>query len=708
MKRIGVDVGGTFTDFIFVDEEKGSVAVHKTSSTPRDPSIGVINGVLELCNATSTPLQSIDNFFHGTTIATNLVLQHDGVKTGMITTEGFRDIIHIGRHKRPLNFSIVQDIPWQTHPVVKRRHRLTVKERIIPPTGEVLKPVDEGEVRHAVEKLKQDGVDAIAVCFLFSFLNPSHEQVVKKIISEVYPEAYVSLSSEVLPQFREYERFTTTALNAFIGPKVANYLDNLSKSLHGAGFQGDFLLMQSAGGVATVQASIQKPVSLLMSGPAAGALGGIWCARLAGFDNVIVLDMGGTSADVSVLNDQQIRMKHLLDTKIGDYSAMVPMLDVSTIGAGGGSIAYIDGGGFFRVGPKSAGADPGPACYGLGGTLPTVTDANLVLGRLNPDYFVGGRLVLKKELSVTAIEEHLAKRLCMTVEQAALGVLKIVNNNMIQAIQKESVRRGLDIRKFSLIACGGAGALHACQLVQQLGMKSVIVPPNPGILSALGLMATDLKYDFSKTELQLASRADLKKIARDFAALEDEAYDRLKRDRVPEGRRTIERAADCRYKGQGYELRVSVPSGDIDNGTISAIIDGFHEAHAKEFGRAFRDNDVEIVNIRVLGVGAIPELKWPRLERGGKSADKALKSRKPVVFEIDGSPKAVTTNVYERERLKCGNVLIGPAIVEQMDSTVVIAPGWTATADDFGNILIAASRVGVASRGKRPKKGVNK
>ena len=689
MKRIGVDVGGTFTDLIFVDEETGSVAVHKISSTPKDPSIGVINGVLELCKSIDTPLQSIDNLFHGTTIATNLVLQHDGVKTGMITTEGFRDIIHIGRHKRPFNYSIVQDVPWQIHPVVKRRHRLTVKERVIPPRGEVLHAIDQDEVRHAVKKLKKDGVEAIAVCFLFSFLNFKHEQLVKKIIQDEFPEAYISLSSEVLPEFREYERFTTTALNAFIGPKVAVYLGNLSKSLRDAGFKGDFLLMQSAGGVATVQASIVKPVTLLMSGPAAGALGGIWCAQLARFKNVIVLDMGGTSADISVLNDQKIRTKHLLDTKIGDYSAMVPMLDVSTIGAGGGSIAYIDEGGFFRVGPKSAGAAPGPACYDLGGKQPTVTDANVVLGRLNPNYFVGGRLTLNGNLSVKAVEEYLAKKLDMSVEEAALGVLKIVNNNMMQAIQKESVRRGFDVRKFSLIACGGAGALHSCSLAEQLGMASVIVPPNPGILSALGLMATDLRYDYSKTALQLASQTDKKKLIRDYAELEKEAFARLKEDRVPDDRQGAERYADCRYKGQGYELRVSVPGGDIDDKAITTIVENFHKAHEEEFGRSFRDNDVEIVNIRVLGIGRIPELKWPHTEKSGEDAAAAIKYEKSVIFEVAGKPKPMTTKVYDRLRLKNGNTFAGPAIVEQMDSTVVVTPGWMATVDGFGNIIIA-------------------
>ena len=688
MRRIGIDVGGTFTDFIFVDEEAGNVAVYKTSTTPQDPSIGVMNGVKELCTSTDTPPDTVENVFHGTTVATNLVLQHDGVKTGMITTEGFRDVIHIGRHKRPLNFSILQDIPWQKYPVVKRRHRLTVRERVIPPNGEVLIPLDREQARGAVRELKEAGVEAIAVCFLFSFLNPAHEKAVKEIILEEYPEAYTSLSSEVLPQFREYERFTTTALNAFIGPKVADYVDHLSRSFREYGFQGDFHLMQSAGGVATVQAATQKPVTLLMSGPAAGALGGIWCAKLAGYQDIIVLDMGGTSADITVLKDQQIRMKHLLDTKIGDYSAMVPMIDVNTIGAGGGSIAYIDEGGFFRVGPKSAGADPGPACYGLGGDKPTVTDANMVLGRLNSEYFVGGRMALEKELSVEAIEKNLCQKLNMSVEEAALGLLKIVNNNMVQAVQKESVRRGFDIRRFSLLACGGAGPLHAGQLAEQLGMKSVIIPPNPGILSALGLMTTDLIYDYSRTELQLASGADLEKLDQDFAELAAEALARLVEDRVPEDRRMIQRVANCRYKGQGYELRVSVPDGKVSDETVSAIKTKFHQAHEKEFGKAFVGNDIEIVNIRVVGIGKIPDLKWPRLEKGGADPSSAYKYEKEVVFEAAGQPQALKTKVYERSLLKSGNMLIRPAIVEQMDSTVVINPAHEAIVDDFENIMI--------------------
>jgi N-methylhydantoinase A len=689
MKRIGVDVGGTFTDLIFVDEEQGEVAVYKTPSTPHDSSIGIMNGLKELSNITQTPISSIDNLFHGTTVATNLVLQHDGVKMGMITTEGFRDIIHIGRHKRPLNFSIVQDIPWQKYPVVQRRHRLTVKERVIAPTGDVLIPLDEEEARDKVLQLKKAGVEAIAVCFLFSFLNPTHEQAVKKIIEEEFPEAYISLSSEVLPQFREYERFTTTALNAFIGPKVSDYLNNLSTSLSDNGFKGDFHLMQSAGGVATVKAAAQKPVSLLMSGPAAGGLGGIWISELTGHKDIIVLDVGGTSADISVIKNKKIRMKHLLDTKIGDYSAMVPMLDVSTIGAGGGSIAYIDDGGFFRVGPKSAGAEPGPACYDLGGDQPTVTDANLLLGRLNSDYFIGGRMTLKKDLAEKAIQKNICDKLNMTIEEAAQGLLKIVNHSMLQAVKKESIRRGLDVRKYSLLACGGAGPLHACEIADQLGMKHVIFPPNPGILSALGLMATDMNYDYSKTELQIAAKADLKKIKADYAELEKTASERLADDRVPEDRRALCRVADCRYDGQGYELRVDVPAGQVTNDMIQTIVENFHRAHKSEFGMAFMGNDVEIVNIRVLGIGKIPKLKWPKLEQGTENPSDAFKFERMVMFNNKGTSENMKVKVYERANFKSGNVINGPAIIEQMDSTIVITPGHHAIVDDFGIIITA-------------------
>lgn len=474
MKRMGVDVGGTFTDFIYVDDD-GKVEVYKTSTTPEDPSIGMLEGINAICDKLSLPHEEIDEIFHGTTIATNMVLEHKGARAGMITTKGFRDIIHIARHKRPTNFSIVEDIPWQKYPVCKRQDRYGVTERVVAPDGRELVPLDEDEVRAAVRKMKKDKVEAIAVCFLFSFLNPAHEERVKEIVKEEYPEAYLCLSSEVLPQFREYERFTTTGLNAYIGPTTSKYIRSLENTLREQGYTANVHLMQSFGGVASTEAAQQKPVNLLLSGPVGGVLGAIWTTKLTPITNVITLDIGGTSADISVLADLKPSMKHILDTKVGGYSAMVPMIDVGTIGAGGGSIAYIDEGGFFRVGPQSAGAVPGPACYDRGGTQATVSDANIILGRLGTE-LLGGRMEIKPELAEKAIMDHVGKPLGQTLDEAALGIIDVMNNNMIQEIEKESVRRGFDPREFSLFACGGAGALHACSVARELGMKHVIIP----------------------------------------------------------------------------------------------------------------------------------------------------------------------------------------------------------------------------------------
>jgi 5-oxoprolinase (ATP-hydrolysing) len=362
MRRIGVDVGGTFTDLILVDEESGRITVDKVPSTPEDPARGTALGIGNLCAKGNARLAEIDTLLHGTTVATNIVLTHDGAEVGMITTDGFRDILHIARHKKPFNFSLQQELPWQSRPLVKRRHRLTVKERVTVPDGDVLVPLDEDEVRERVRQLKAAGVAAVAVCFLHSYLNPAHEQRVKEILLEEFPDAYLSISHEVLPLYREFERFSTVALNAYVGPKVSRDVARFAEAMRAEGFAHGVQLMQSSGGMATVEAATQRPVNLLMSGPVAGLIGGIWAGRVAGFENVVTLDCGGTSADIGVAAGGQLRMRHLLDTKVGDYQAMVPMVDIDTIGAGGGSIAYVDEGGVFRVGPQSAGAEPGPAC----------------------------------------------------------------------------------------------------------------------------------------------------------------------------------------------------------------------------------------------------------------------------------------------------------------------------------------------------------
>lgn len=687
MKRMGVDVGGTFTDFIYVDDIDGKVEVYKTSTTPEDPSIGMMKGINVICDKLNLKHEEIEDIFHGTTIATNMVLEHKGARAGMITTKGYRDIIHIARHKRPTNFSIVEDIPWQKYPVCRRHDRYGISERITAPNGEELIPLNEDEVRAAVRKMKKDGVKAIAVCFLFSFLNPAHEKKVKEIIMQEYPEAYISLSSEVLPQFREYERFTTTGLNAYIGPDTSKYIKQLKNTLTEQNYTAILHLMQSFGGVASAEASQLKPVNLLLSGPVGGVLGAIWTTKQTGIKNIITLDIGGTSADISVLSNLQPSMKHLLDTKVGGYSAMVPMIDVGTIGAGGGSIAYIDEGGFFRVGPQSAGAVPGPACYNRGGVEPTVSDANIILGRLGTK-LLGGRMEIKPQLAEKAIVEKIGKPLNKDLYEAAQGIIDIMNNNMIQEIEKESVRRGFDPRDFALFACGGAGALHACSVARELGMKKVIIPQNPGALCAVGLINTDLMYDFSKTEMQLSSKAKLDILDKDYKTLEKEAIDKLRADKIAESNIIIQRVADCRYEGQGYEIRIPVINGDVNDNTIDKMKEAFHNAHKKQFGRAFENNAIEIVNIRVIGVGKIKDLKPMKVSKGTKDASSAIIGKRNVIFKINDMPEKVESVIYDRSLLKANNVIQGPAIVNQMDTTIVIEPGCVGYVNDYGIIII--------------------
>ena len=478
MVRVGIDVGGTFTDLMLVDDEHETISVHKVPSTPADPSVATISGLRELCDADSRPLEQIEQLLHGTTVATNIVLERKGSKTGMITTEGFRDVIYVGRHRRPKTFSIYQDLPWRDPSLVDRRLRMPVSERIVPP-GEVQTELDEQQVRDAIKRLREEDVEAVAVCFLFSFLNPAHELRVKQILAEEMPDAHLSISHEVTPQHREYERFSTTALNAYIGPKTSRYLASMSGALQQLSPRTEFHLMASNGGTLTVDGAVQRPTQLLMSGPVAGIIGGIAVGRAAGLDSVITLDVGGTSADIGVAPGGQLRMKHLYDTNIGGYDVMVPMVDLDTIGAGGGSIARIDAGGLLRVGPHSAGAVPGPVCYGQGGTEPTATDAQVVLGRLRRQARLAGNLELTVEPAREALA-RLGERLSMDPDETALGVTQIITQNMVNAISINSVQKGFDPRDFSLVAFGGGGPLYGVDIARELSIPRVIVPPAPG------------------------------------------------------------------------------------------------------------------------------------------------------------------------------------------------------------------------------------
>jgi N-methylhydantoinase A/oxoprolinase/acetone carboxylase beta subunit len=689
LKRIGVDVGGTFTDLIYWDDAAGTALVHKTPSTPEDPSVGTMNGIRELCSEAGVEPSELEMLFHGTTVATNSVLEHEGAKVGLLTTEGFRDILHIARKKRPYNFSSYQDVPWQKHPLARRRHRLPVKERITA-SGQVETPLDEEGARRAIRSLKETGVEAVAVCFLFSFVNPRHEARVRAILHEEFPEAYVCLSSDIAPQYREYERFSTTALNAFIGPKVSGYVGNLMEAVAEAGIADDVHLMTSAGGVVTGRGAAEKPVMLLLSGPVAGLLAGVQIGKASGVKSVITLDVGGTSADIGVAPDGVVRTKHLLDTRIGGYNAMVPMADLETIGAGGGSIASVDAGGMFRVGPRSAGADPGPACYGRGGEEPTATDALVLLGWLRPESFLGGQMTIYPERARRAVEERLAGPLGMSAERAAVGTFQVLAHAMIDAISLHSVRKGLDPREFALVAEGGAGPLFAWAIAEEMEIPKVVVPRYPGIASAIGLLTTEMRYEFPSTVWQLSSTLDANMLNEAFDRLEELAVDRLKQDGVEDKSARVERSADCRYVGQGYELRVPVPDGPVDDGWLAQTIENFEAAHERTYFRRFSGTDVQIVNVYVAGVGSVPKLEIRPIEGGSADASDAVKFEGSVLFggAGGGEPERLQTRFYDREKLRAGNEIQGPAVIEQQDTTTIVGPSQRAVVDEYGHLII--------------------
>ncbi len=685
MILVGVDVGGTFTDIVLTDTATQQSSIHKTPTTVDDPSRGMVEGLVQLTRRLGIGLADVGHIFHGTTIATNAVLTYDGAKTGMITTENYRDILHIGRHQRPQHYSIMQEIPWQDRPLVRRRHRKVVRERVKPPHGSVEIPLDEEATLRVIGELKAAGVEAIAVCFLFSYLNSEHEERVRALIAREYPEAFVSTSASISPQFREFERFTTAALNAFVGPKVKRYLEHLEHAAAAAGLTSDIHLMRSNGGVATTRVAAAMPVTLLLSGPAAGVLGGNWVGGLAGRRRLITFDVGGTSADIGIVTEHGYAEASARDTQIGGHPVMVPMIDIETIGAGGGSIAYVDRGGAFRVGPRSAGAAPGAACYGRGGTEPTVTDAHVVLGRLDPMHFLGGQMPIYPERAATVVQT-LAERLSVSREAAAEGVLTILNNNMANAIRGVTIQKGHDPREFTLVAFGGAGPLHAAEVAESLSIPAVLIPPHPGITSAMGLLTTDLKYDLTRTEFMRNTEIDLAKLNRDYAELEREVRQQLRADGIDDARISVVRGADCRYIGQGYELRAPVPNGPLDDAQMSEVWDAFHGLHAADYGHSFPTTPVEVVSIRLTGIGRMPKIAPPVPTDGGQGSP--VLGCRDVFFRVNDELKSFLTTSYERTLLRPHDTFAGPAIIFQVDSTTVVPPDWTFHVDPSGSLLL--------------------
>ena len=688
MARIGVDVGGTNTDLVL--ECRKGVFYHKVPTTLKNQSIGVVDGVQGICRMAGITPDEVEMIVHGTTTATNITIEHNGSECGMLTTEGFRDILHIGRHKRPFNFSLHFDVPWQSQPLVKRRNRISIAERILPPHGDIAVPLDEDAVRAACAVFRKRGIKSVVVGFMFAFLNDAHEQRAKEIVLEELPDAYVTCSSEVAKVMREYERFSTAAMNCYVGPKTAFYLRDLESRLQGAGVRSKLRIMQSNGGVSTVDACAKRPIRILMSGPAGGVIGGASEGVMANVPNIITVDIGGTSADISTIPGGTVKIMNQRDTYVSGHPVLTPMIDLVTIGAGGGSVAYIDEAGAFHVGPRSAGSEPGPACYGRGGTEPAVTDAQIVLGRLDPDMALGGDLKLDAALSYKAIEEKIARPLGITVKQAALGILKIINNNMALAIRSNSVARGIDPREFSIMPFGGAGPLHGVALCEAMSARDVIVPVAPGITAAVGLLKTDLQYEHTDAvilELNKATEGDLARINAAVTSLRAQVQAELDSDGVPRDQQRLSVIAECRYHGQGFELRSAMPEGAVTAANLHVITDSFHDQHATDYGYAYRDAGVELITLRAIGQASVRRIEIPKIKAtDGSSIDRALMFVRDTTFD-DG--RTLDTPRYDRTKLLAGDRVPGPAILHQHDSTTLVPPGWVAETLDYGNTRLS-------------------
>ncbi len=678
--RVGVDSGGTFTDVCLFEEATGRIEVWKLSSTPDDPSRAIAQGVAEgMARVGGTP-GDIAYFGHGTTVATNALIQHRGVRTGLIVTRGFRDLLEIGRQKRP----DLYDLQVEKPPVlVARDLRLEVPERVRH-DGTVETALDEQAVREAARALRAAGVEAVAICFLYSFIAPAHEATARRILEEEFPAAFITASHEIAPEFREYERLSTAVVNAYLGPVMQGYIHRLAARLAALGMTATPHLTQSNGGVIGFEAAAARPVRMVLSGPSTGIIGAQAIGRLAGLADLITFDMGGTSSDVALLPGGEPRLAG--EAVVHGYPIKAPMLDIHTVGAGGGSIAHVDSGGLLKVGPRSAGAAPGPVCYGQGNDEPTVTDANLMLGNLHPTHLLGGRLAVRRDLAEAAIG-RLAARLGMSPMATAQGILAVVTANMAKAIRVISVQRGHDPRDYTLMAFGGAGPLHAARLARELEMKRVLVPRNPGILCAMGLLLTDLRADFASTRLTpLAS--GLAALETAFAALGAQAEAWFAQECIAPAARRLHRSVDMRYAGQNYELPIPLPPGGFGQATLAALAEGFAEAHQRMYGFVAPEEPVQLVTFRVEAIGGVRQAVLRPHPLSGPDARGALADERQVWLPEAGG--AVSVPVYARERLAPGNLLAGPAIIEQMDSTTVVLPGMTARVDAYDNLILEA------------------
>jgi N-methylhydantoinase A len=677
---IGIDVGGTFTDLFMVDDETGETFRHKLSSTPQDPHEAPVRGIREIVGKAGRRPEDVSFVGLGTTVATNALLERKGAPTGLITTAGFRDLLEIGRQTRPQVYDLFKPRPA---PLVPRRHRLEVEERIAG-DGSVVCPVRLADVDAAAERLREAGVTSVAICFLNAYANPEHERRALERLRQIWPDAAVTASEELLPEFREYERLSSTVVNAYLMPVMRRYLARFREEVEALGVVGPPVVMNSGGGIFTPELAAERPIDTLLSGPSGGISGAAYLGRLVDRRNLITFDMGGTSTDVSLIADGKTELS--TQRVIDGLPIRSSAVDVHTVGSGGSSIAWLDAGGMLRVGPTSAGARPGPACYGAGGTEPTVTDANIVLGRLNGEHLLGGALPIDRRRSIEAVERVIAKPKGISVDEAASAILAISITNIAQAIRVVSVERGLDPADFLLVAFGGAGPLHAADVARELAMD-ILVPPSPGVLCAMGVLTKDAQIDLSRTRIVRESALELgSRIDAIFAELEGRALATAQRGRLSSGRITFSRSIEARYVGQNFELNVAVPAGAAGEAAAAAIRKGFDAAHKRFYGYDQPAMELELVTFRLRASMPGPEvdLKPATRSREGKLEQVA---QRRVTFGAGDAP--VPCPVFRRSSLRAGDGIEGPAIVEQMDTTTLVPPDFRTSVDPFGNLFLA-------------------
>jgi len=674
--RVATDIGGTFTDLVYMDEATGALGFAKVPTTPASPEQGVVEAMEEAGFAS----REVRDFIHGCTVVINAITERRGVRVGLLTTLGMRDVLEIGRGNRPDIYNLRYQKP---RPFVPRRLRLEVEERL-GPRGEVVTPLVEEDVQRAAEVFLKAGVEAVAIGFLHAYANPEHEKRAAAILGKALPGVALSLSSSITREWREYERISTAVLNAYVKPTATTYIQRLDERIRKAGVTAPFHIMQSNGGTATVEMAADAPIALVESGPVGGVAGAAFVGRELGHPDVITLDIGGTTAKTSLVRGGEVAVTtdyHLERTsRWAGYPVKVPVVDIVEIGAGGGSVAWIDERGSLRVGPKSAGAEPGPAAYGRGGTEATVTDANLIAGRLNPDFFLGGAMTLDRRLAEEALRP-LAARLEVGVQEAALGILRLVNANMANAVKIISAERGHDPRDFALVAMGGGGPSHGPLIARELHIRTAIVPPSPGHFSAFGMLETDIRRDWLRTRLIRLDGADETDLTGPFAELEAEAVRAFEREGISRGEILLERRADMRYRGQEHTLSVPIPGGILDGSAQEEIARRFHAAHEDKY--TFRlASAIELVNYHVIAQGVVSK---PSRARLGAPSGPSLTGERRVDFDGEGT---LPTPVYRREGLEAGVSVDGPAIVEETAATTVVYPGMRLHVSDFGDLVI--------------------